>query len=161
MRREILAHLSVAAVLAGVCALGGYGLTRLGAFVAASGAPATSGPATAQARGVTLTSVSFDFPDQAASYPAGPHMDVMNTHCLTCHSPSMVTNQPRLSADQWTSEVKKMRDTYKAAVDDKDTPDIVAYLVAVSAKLPPAPGSDPAVAKNPAGKVTDAGAASG
>lgn len=161
MRREVLTHLSVAALLAGVTALGAYGLTRFGAFVTASGAPAASGPATAQARGVTLTSVSFDMPDQSASYPAGPHMDVMNSHCLTCHSPSMVTNQPRLSADQWTSEVKKMRDTYKASVDDKDMPDIVAYLVSVSAKLPQAPNGVPGVAKNPAGKVSDAGAASG
>ena len=139
MRREVLAHLSVAAALAGACTLGAYGLSRFGAFAAASGVPAVSEPASAHARGVTLTSVSFDMPDQAASYPAGSHMDVMNSHCLTCHSPSMVTNQPRLSADQWTSEVKKMRETCKAVVDDKDLPEIVAYLVSASAKLPPVP----------------------
>ena len=161
MRRDLPTHLAVLAALSGVCALGVYGLNHFAAFVSASQAPPAAGPATVRARGVTLTSIDVDLPDQAASYPAGPHMDVMNAHCLTCHSPSMVTNQPRLSADQWTSEVKKMRDTYKASVDDQSVPDIVAYLVSVSAKLPPTPGQRPAIAKNPAGKVTDAGAASG
>ncbi|MBE7217576.1 MAG: hypothetical protein INR64_03810 [Caulobacteraceae bacterium] len=159
MARNILINAAAAAVLAGVCVVGALALTHFSAFVSAAGADHASDPATVQARGVTLTSVAFDMPDQAASYPAGPHMDVMNAHCLTCHSPTMVTNQPRLSADQWTSEVKKMRETYKATIDDKDVPDIVAYLVQVSAKLPPA--AAPAIAKNPAGKVTDAGAASG
>ena len=160
MRREVLTHVAVAAALVGACGLGGLASTRFGAFVSASGRESPVGPSTAQARGVTLTSVSFDLPDQAASYPAGPHMDVMNAHCLTCHSPSMVTNQPRLSADQWTSEVKKMRDTYKASLNDADIPQIVAYLANVSAKLPTIP-TGTGVAKNPAGKVTDAGAASG
>src|SRR5262249_28218192 len=90
--------------------------------------------------GVTLTSARVDLPDDNANYPDGPHADVINASCTSCHSASMALNQPRLSADQWKGVVEKMRDTYKAPVSDAAVPDIVSYLAAMSDKLPPAPG---------------------
>jgi hypothetical protein len=102
-------------------------------------APATTAAPAAQSssisvNGVTLQSVSLDFPDDTDSYPAGPHSDVINNDCRACHSPSMALYQPRLSAEEWHKEVEKMRNTFGAPVPEKDVPDIVAYLADMSAK---------------------------
>lgn len=58
----------------------------------------------------------------------------MNGNCTACHSASMALTQPALSKAQWTSTVEKMRDTYKAAIAEKDIRAIVEYLTKVSAQ---------------------------
>lgn len=95
------------------------------------------GPSAAEGGGITLTSTTIDLPDDDGTYPDGPHADVINANCTACHSASMALTQPPLSADQWKGEVTKMREIYMAPVPATAVPDIVAYLAAMSAKLPP------------------------
>ena len=40
----------------------------------------------------------------------------------------MVLTQPRLSRAVWQAEVEKMRNTYRAPVNEKDVPAIADYL---------------------------------
>ena len=115
-----------------------------------------AGPSQVTDRGVTLVSTTVSYPDDSVAYPAGPHADVINANCISCHSAGMALNQPPLSAAQWTDEVAKMRNVYKAPVLAQDVPAIVAYLTAMSAGA--APGVPTAVAR-PAGAMV--GAASG
>lgn len=113
-------------------------------------APPAAAPPSVSARGFSLASISVDLPTDDAQYPAGPHADVINANCTACHSASMALNQPPLSADQWTAEVAKMREVYKAPVAEADVPAIVAYLSGMSAKLP---GAATGKAQDPAPKV--------
>jgi mono/diheme cytochrome c family protein len=85
---------------------------------------------------VTLVSQAVELPDDDDRYPEGAGAAVMNANCTACHSASMALNQPRLTAADWKGEVQKMRDTYKAAVADKDAPAIIDYLTRMSDRLP-------------------------
>ena len=88
-------------------------------------------PASVAANGFALTSTSVDLPTDEATYPAGPHADLVNANCTACHSASMALTQPVLTADQWKATVTKMREVYKAPVAEQDVPAIVAYLTAM------------------------------
>ena len=59
---------------------------------------------------------------------AGPGADAINNNCLACHSRGMVLNQPAMSKAAWAAEVAKMRNVYKAPVNEGDVPAIVDYL---------------------------------
>jgi hypothetical protein len=90
-------------------------------------------PTTATAAGVTLRSVSIEFPDRGQMFP-GKDADAINSNCLACHSVGMVLQQPTLSPATWQAEVEKMGSQYKAPVDPSDVPAIVAYLTAHKAR---------------------------
>lgn len=77
-----------------------------------------------------LTKVDVTLPSEEAFFE-GPQADTLNTNCTACHSAEMVLLQPSLSAMQWTSVVKKMREVYKAPIAEEDDADIVAALVAL------------------------------
>lgn len=110
------------------------GSIAAGAVVLTPGSPAASPrPGSVTAGGFTLASTAVDLPVDEALFPAGPHADVVNASCTSCHSASMVLTQPPLSAEQWTAEVAKMRDVYRAPVAEADVPTIIAYLAGVSA----------------------------
>ncbi len=79
---------------------------------------------------LTLKSVSIDLPDRGTMF-SGPGSDVVNNNCLACHSAGMVLNQPALPAAAWQAEAEKMLHVYKAPIDEKDVPAIVAYLVRI------------------------------
>ena len=83
------------------------------------------------ANGVTLRSVSVEFPDAGRMFE-GPGADAVNANCLACHSAGMILTQPRLSRAAWEAEVEKMRKTYKAPIDEKDVPAIVDYLAGLA-----------------------------
>lgn len=87
----------------------------------------------AEAAGPTFKSLHLEFPPDAASFPDGPNVKVMNQNCLACHSADMVLYQPLLSRTAWAAEVAKMRSTYKAPLSDADIPLIVDYLAATHA----------------------------
>jgi cytochrome c5 len=127
MERPLNRLASTAAVGAGmiVLALGFLGQER----VASSAAAAQSKPASSavSVSGVTLRSVNLDFPDSDRMFE-GAGADVVNNNCLSCHSAGMVLTQPRLPRAVWQAEVEKMRNTYKAPVDEKDVPAIADYL---------------------------------
>jgi len=86
----------------------------------------------AQARtAITLKSVDVTLPDSTQSFPGGPGVDTVQNNCTACHSPGMILNQPALPQAAWQAEVAKMRNVYKAPIDDKDVGTIVDYLTAV------------------------------
>lgn len=68
--------------------------------------------------------------------PGLPDPEAINNNCLSCHSVEMVLNQPRLDKMQWTAEVVKMRNLYKAPIDPADDAAIIAWLTAFSDRLP-------------------------
>ncbi|WP_347270923.1 c-type cytochrome [Rhizorhabdus histidinilytica] len=80
----------------------------------------------------TVKSTSVELPYDETAYPEGPGAEVMNANCASCHSASMVLLQPKLSREQWTGIVRKMRDVYRAPVADEDVPAIIDYLAKLS-----------------------------
>jgi hypothetical protein len=116
------------AALAGACLLSLLG-SAVRPSLAAEGAPGA--PSIVTGGGVTLHSVSVEFPDPARMFPGDSKADAINNNCLACHSAGMVLTQPALSRAEWQSEVEKMRSTYKAPVEESDVPAIVDDLVAL------------------------------
>ena len=98
---------------------------------AAEAPPIVPGPSVA-AGGVTLRSVSVNFPESERTFPGGAEADAINNNCLICHSAGMVLTQPGLSRANWQAEVDKMRNFYKAPIPAKDVPAIVDYLAKLS-----------------------------
>jgi mono/diheme cytochrome c family protein len=80
--------------------------------------------------GITLQSVSVEFPSSDRSFPGGAAADAIANNCTACHSPGMVLNQPALTPAHWHAEIEHMRTNFKAPVADADVPAIVAYLSA-------------------------------
>jgi hypothetical protein len=98
-------------------------------FVLCAALPAAAAePTIVTGDGLTLHSVSADFPDPRRFFPGGDRADVVNDNCLRCHSAGMVLTQPKLSRAEWRAEVDKMRNTYKAPIAASDVPAIVDYL---------------------------------
>jgi cytochrome c5 len=88
--------------------------------------------ASAQAKTrIDLKSVEVTFPQSDRGLPEAPGRDVVQSNCFTCHSAGMILTQPTLPKATWEAEVAKMRNVYKARIDDKDVPAIVDYLTAV------------------------------
>lgn len=77
-----------------------------------------------------LQSVEISLPDEESMF-TGPDADLLNANCAACHSAEMVLYQPRMDAAHWAETVKKMRDTYKAPIEDADAarlPEALARL---------------------------------
>lgn len=82
-----------------------------------------------------LTNASITLPDPSGEmFPAGPGSDAMDNNCRACHSPAMVLTQPPLKHEDWVKTVDKMRNVFKAPVQESDIPAILGYLDAYSAK---------------------------
>jgi hypothetical protein len=112
--------------IAGICAF----LLALGIFTGLDAGPIFAvDNSIVTAGGVTLHSVSTNFPDPGRLFPGGNTADAINNNCLACHSIGMVLTQPKMSRAEWQAEVDKMRNTYKAPIDSADVPAIVDYLV--------------------------------
>lgn len=80
---------------------------------------------------IALKSVDVTLPDSTRALPDGPERATVQNNCLSCHSAGMILTQPRMPKAAWAAEVAKMRNVYKAPVDEKDVPAIVDYLAAV------------------------------
>ncbi|SEJ66509.1 sulfite dehydrogenase (cytochrome) subunit SorB [Sphingomonas sp. OV641] len=110
----------------------------LAVLVAVSGRERAAAPAVAVSAvpeaasvaggGVTLTSTAVELPDDAAVFPDGPNVALVNQRCVACHSASMVLTQPKMKREQWQAIVEKMRDTYHAPVAEGEVAPIVGYL---------------------------------
>jgi mono/diheme cytochrome c family protein len=87
-------------------------------------------PAQAKTRFV-LESEDVKLPQSDRGLPEGPGREAVLNNCFTCHSAGMITTQPPLPKAAWEAEVAKMRNVYKAVIDEKDVPAIVDYLTAV------------------------------
>ena len=104
----------------------------LNAQIAAQAVAGPKAPATTvSAPSVGLRSVNVEFPSSDRAFPPGENVDVVTNNCTSCHSAGMILTQPKLTAATWTTEVNKMRHTYKAPVPDEAVPQIVAYLAAL------------------------------
>ena len=102
---------------------------QIAAYAAAVGPNAPK--AETEVNGVKLRSVGFEIPTTGQAFPPGPNLEVMSGNCQSCHTPGMILTQPKLTAAEWTGEVTKMINVYKAPVDAADVPAIVAYLAAL------------------------------
>ena len=84
--------------------------------------------------------LSVELPSEFVPYPelgpGAPSAEAVNGNCLACHSAELVMTQPRLTKPEWAAEVTKMRNVYKAPVDQADDAAIVAWLTAMSERLP-------------------------
>ncbi len=80
---------------------------------------------------IVLKSVTVTLPQSNRAFPDGPGLETVKNNCLTCHSAGMILTQPRMPKPAWQAEVAKMRNVYKAPVDEKDVASIVDYLTAV------------------------------
>lgn len=80
-----------------------------------------------------LKSVEVSLPDDETQF-TGPDADLLNANCTGCHSPAMVLYQARMDAAHWAESVKKMRETYKAPIDDAAAAKLPAALAAVQAR---------------------------
>lgn len=80
---------------------------------------------------IVLKSEKITLPATGKTFPPGPNVETVQRNCLTCHSIDMVFNQPNMPKAAWTVEVNKMRNVYKAPIDEKDVGPIVDYLTAV------------------------------
>src|SRR5579863_5150315 len=99
----------------------------------AVGCAAVLGTAALAAPLPAFKSISVDLPPDTAAFPDGPNVKVVNQNCLACHSADMVLDQPLLPRATWTAEVTKMRNAYKAPINDADAALIVDYLAATHA----------------------------
>ena len=79
---------------------------------------------------VVFVDASIALPDDPLELPPGPGAEAVAANCLACHSPSTMLQQPRMSREKWLATITKMRETYKAPVDEAAIPQIVDYLVA-------------------------------
>ena len=114
-------------LLAGlILAIIGHPASNLPAPVAGSSSQRTA----AAAARFTLKSVSVELPTSDRDF-SGTDAQAINANCLSCHSASMVLNQPHLSQAEWAAIVEKMRHAYKAPVPDHDVTAIVQYLEAM------------------------------
>ena len=105
-------------------------MRRIAAALLIAGAIAGCSKAAVDAAPVALAKVEVELPSDEA-YFEGPQAETLNMHCTACHSAEMVMHQPTLSAEQWKSTVKKMREVYKAPIAPEDDADIVSALVAL------------------------------
>lgn len=80
---------------------------------------------------IVLKAVTVTLPPSHRVFPEGPGLETVKNNCLTCHSAGMILTQPRMPKAAWQAEVAKMRNVYKAPVDEKDVASIVDYLTAV------------------------------
>jgi hypothetical protein len=117
----------VRTMLAAIAFLAAWAVQPAFAVEPAGGASPPSAVATG---GVTLRSVSVDFPDPGRTFPGDA--DAINNNCLACHSAGMVLTQPHLSRTEWQAEVDKMRLIYKAPIAGEDVPAIVNYLASLN-----------------------------
>lgn len=80
---------------------------------------------------IVLKSVQVQLPQGDVMFPPGPGAQTADNNCLACHSVDMVMNQPAMSKSAWEAEVAKMRNVYKAPVNEADVAPIVEYLVKI------------------------------
>ena len=94
-------------------------------------------PADTAAPPLALVSASITLPDDVATLPPGPHVDLVTSRCTACHSAEMILTQPPLTADQWQATVTKMREVYHAPVPAAEDKAILAYLTGLSTAKDP------------------------
>jgi cytochrome c5 len=72
----------------------------------------------------------FTLPPENGRLKEAPGRQVVDIHCLICHSADYITTQPKLTRAAWTAGVKKMREKYGAIIATDKVDPILDYLVA-------------------------------
>lgn len=70
-------------------------------------------------------------PAETTELAEGPHVDLADAACGSCHSVDYITTQPPQRPDPkafWTAEVTKMQKAYGASLKDEDKALIIQYL---------------------------------
>jgi len=73
----------------------------------------------------------YVLPPETAELAEGPHVDLADAACSSCHSVDYITTQPPQHSDPkafWAAEVTKMQKAYGASLKDEDKALIVQYL---------------------------------
>lgn len=83
--------------------------------------------AAAAAAPTSLKSVAVDLPTDETEF-TGPDADLLNANCTACHSATMILYQPRMDAKAWTASITKMRQVYKAPIEEADVPKLAEAL---------------------------------
>jgi sulfite dehydrogenase (cytochrome) subunit B len=82
------------------------------------------------AEGYTQGTHALDvqLPQETAAFQPGAGVEIANAQCMICHSADFVAIQPpRLSAAQWTAEVRKMQ-KLGAPIPEEQIAPLVDYL---------------------------------
>jgi len=58
----------------------------------------------------------------------GKNFDMVNMHCLTCHSFGYIINQGPQSKPYWAKKVQKMITHFKAPIPKEDADKVTEYL---------------------------------
>jgi mono/diheme cytochrome c family protein len=82
--------------------------------------------ALAQAEGTTTKSIVL--PPETVNLKPGDGLDMVQIHCVVCHSGDYIQMQPPLTKAQWTAEVKKMINVMGAKISEADASIISNYL---------------------------------
>lgn len=76
-------------------------------------------------------SQSYELPEETAEFQQGPGVELAQSNCAACHSADYINTQPpQMGHAFWEAEVKKMKKTYGAPIDDADIKGIADYLAA-------------------------------
>jgi mono/diheme cytochrome c family protein len=82
---------------------------------------------------VVAKPVTYELPEETATFKPGPNLDVVQGNCGACHSSDYIMTQPRgpkFGKDFWQAEVTKMITVFGAPIEAGDVPKIVDYLAA-------------------------------
>jgi len=79
---------------------------------------------------ITGAALKIELPPETSEFKPGPHLDLVNARCRTCHSSDYVATQPpNLPLATWKAEVAKMKKVYGAPIADDEVDALAEYLV--------------------------------
>lgn len=106
-------------------------MTRLSIALIAGLALAAASIAASAREGSAKAPPAYNPPPETSRLIAGPGVEAVQKHCLTCHSADYVSTQPpHMPAAFWQGEVAKMRNNYGARLSDDEAKAVTDYLVA-------------------------------
>lgn len=112
-------------------------------LIAQSSAFAQNSPHSSH-RSIQLTSQKIKLPFGNAVFPGGEAAEVVNSHCLMCHSKDFIDAQPPLSLAAWKKEVDKMRTVYACPLRADQAESVAEFVSkATSATFQAAPAASP------------------
>ena len=84
--------------------------------------------ASAQGQGPMGTTKTIVLPLETVTLKPGKGLEMVQMHCLICHSADYIQMQPPFTKAQWIVEVKKMINVMGAKINENDVGTISDYL---------------------------------
>jgi hypothetical protein len=78
--------------------------------------------------------VSVKLPDSTLPFPQGIGHKLAEGHCVMCHSPRMVLEQPALTEKEWYKVTEKMRAHFGAPVPESDVRALAHYFSVINGR---------------------------